>query len=411
MSKELSAPGKRNANLYFALFALGGIAGLLQMSTPVKFGAGFEMVALGKNLAENGSYANPFLVMNTGPTAANPPLYPVFLAILTKILRIPGLIALAATVGNMIANAFTASWLPRISVLFYGDVWPGVVASILWLGSVQLMPAWDASFAVAGLLLFCLFSATRLSLGIIPASIAGVIAGALFGLNPSSLLISLPWIAYLSISRRVVLKQIAVVLAILFLLIFLWVARNFTQLGAFVVRTNLGMTLYSSDNDCAEPSMLADEVHNCFQSHHPNMSLSEAQLLQKLGEVQYDRKRTADAEAWIGTHPNRFRQLTLARLRDFWFPPAEESPFKVRVICVTTILSLPGLLLMIYRRERVVAYILSVLLLYPLMYYIVVSDVRYRYPVLWLSELPAGYFLWRCYARFFPRRQRIDSHT
>ena len=27
------------------------------------------------------------------------------------------------------------------------------------------------------------------------------------------------------------------------------------------------------------------------------------------------------------------------------------------------------------------------------MYYVVVSDMRYRYPILWLSLLPAGYFL------------------
>jgi hypothetical protein len=32
-------------------------------------------------------------------------------------------------------------------------------------------------------------------------------------------------------------------------------------------------------------------------------------------------------------------------------------------------------------------------MIYPLMYYIVVSDLRYRTPVLWLSLLPAGYFL------------------
>jgi len=56
-------------------------------------------------------------------------------------------------------------------------------------------------------------------------------------------------------------------------------------------------------------------------------------------------------------------------------------------------LSLPGVVLMVRRREAVAVYILTVSVIYPLMYYIVVSDMRYRYPVLWLSLLPAGYLV------------------
>jgi hypothetical protein len=47
----------------------------------------------------------------------------------------------------------------------------------------------------------------------------------------------------------------------------------------------------------------------------------------------------------------------------------------------------------VLRRERATLFVLFVLLIYPLMYYIVVSDLRYRAPVLWLSLLPAGYFV------------------
>jgi hypothetical protein len=38
-------------------------------------------------------------------------------------------------------------------------------------------------------------------------------------------------------------------------------------------------------------------------------------------------------------------------------------------------------------------FVLAVGAIYPLMYYIVVSDVRYRYPILFLSLLSAGYFI------------------
>jgi hypothetical protein len=48
---------------------------------------------------------------------------------------------------------------------------------------------------------------------------------------------------------------------------------------------------------------------------------------------------------------------------------------------------------MVRRREAVTGFIAFVLFIYPLMYYVVVSDVRYRYPVLWLSFLAAGYLV------------------
>ena len=38
-------------------------------------------------------------------------------------------------------------------------------------------------------------------------------------------------------------------------------------------------------------------------------------------------------------------------------------------------------------QEPITLYVLVVLALYPLMYYVVVSDMRYRYPVLWLFSL------------------------
>jgi len=386
---------KRNEEIYFGLFALGALAGLLQLASPVQFGLGFEMVALGRNLAEKGSYANPFWVLNTGFTAANPPLYPIFLAVLIKVFRIPSLIVLAVTISNVVANAFIAALLPRVSGLFYGNVKPGIVASLFWLVSAQLMPSWDASFTAAGLLLFCLISASRL--GIVTNSVStlfvGLFLSLLFLSNPSSLLISIPWILYLTLNRKVPWGQTLALIATLLATISIWGGRNHVQLGAFVVRTNLGMTLYASNNDCAESSMIADESHNCFQSHHPNVSLSEALLLNMVGEVEYDRRRTADAGTWIKTHPDKFRALTMDRIREFWFPRLQERPFKASAIWVVTILSIPGLIVMICRRERITLFVIPVLLLYPLMYYVVVSDVRYRYPVLWLSLLPAGYFI------------------
>ena len=393
---------KRDANICFALFIVGGLAGLLQLSSPLNFGSGYEMVALGRNLAGHGTFANPFAPLATGPTAANPPMYPFFLAILFKLLRAPSLVLFAAAISNVVANALTAAWLPRVSILFYQSITPGVIASLLWLAAAQLMPAWDASFTVAGLLLFTLYSASKLESDkpVYQALPGGVLAGALFLLNPSTSLIMLPLIVHFGATRKASFKHATMLLMVLFAIVIGWAIRNDIQLGKPVIRTNLGMTLWASNNDCAQPSMLADEANNCFQSHHPNVSPAEAQLVKSIGEVEYDRRRTADARSWIKEYPRQFLHLTMIRFRQFWFPPGEAidaSPIKAWTIWLTTALSIPGLIFMIKRREPATLVMLAILVIYPGMYYIVVSDVRYRYPVLWLSELAAGYFVDRCW--------------
>lgn len=174
------------------------------------------------------------------------------------------------------------------------------------------------------------------------------------------------------------------------------------------------MTLYASNNDCAQSSMIRDLMNGCYQTHHPNSSMPEAEYLRTVGEVQYDKNRTADAKAWIRAHPAVFLKLTTRRILEFWFPPAEVIPAEYAfsnnfgladydqrwmhqqhaidyAIWAVTGLSIFGLARMAFRREAVVVFVLAVLAIYPLMYYLVVSDVRYRYPVLWLSLLPAGY--------------------
>jgi hypothetical protein len=96
---------------------------------------------------------------------------------------------------------------------------------------------------------------------------------------------------------------------------------------------------------------------------------------------------------WIFSHPRRFAELTAGRVVDFWFPDPGFSPYSSYAIWVITVLSIPGIVLSIGRREATTPLILSIWLIYPLMYYVVFSADRYRYPILWTSLLPAGYGL------------------
>jgi hypothetical protein len=399
----------RNRDFSLELFALAALTGLVTMfSTRIPFGHGFEMVALATNFAQHGTYANPFGTLPTGPSAANPPLYPILLGLLMRLLP-ASLVPLAATTFNVLLNAIIAVLLPRVSVLFFHDRGSGNFAAVLWIAAAPLTPAWDASLTVLCLLLFCMVTAPDSSR---PILAGGALAGALMLLNPSCLLVILPWLGCQVLYKKQAAINAVVILAIAALFTAPWLVRNYIIFDGLVVRTEFGATLYASNNDCAQPS-LTDEEHNaCFLTHHPNTWPNDAQQLRNIGEVRFDRIRLDAALAWIRSHPLRFVQLTAARIRNFWFPPFEEHALNVAAIWIATLLSIPGLILMARRREPLTLFALLALLIFPLMYYLIVSDIRYRYPVLWLGLLPAGYFLSRLAAvREVNGQEKIIQHN
>jgi hypothetical protein len=402
--RKYIAPGgqlnsqKTIAEISFLLFILGGVVGLLNLTTTLPFGSGFEMVALATNLAKHGAFANPLRVLPTGPSAATPPLYPVFLALLIKVLPGP-MVLLAAAVTNIVANAISAALLPKISQAVFGYSAPGIVASIFWLISIRLMPDWDVGFTCCALLFFVVYSVSTLSEKPGPVSfiLSGILAGTMFLLNPMTLLVIFPWLVYLLFLRVVPMKSLisycVIVLGVTAVMVFPWMLRNYHQLGSFVVRTSFGRTIYSSNLDCSKTNLIEDLHSGCAAAYEANFDMNEAIAFRDLGEVNYDHVRMAEAKAWIQSHPKRFLHLTFSRFVAFWFPRTVEYPVQSIAIWIASLLSIPGIIIMLYRREPFAVFTILTLAIFPLVYYVVVSDVRYRYPVIWLSFLSAGYFL------------------
>jgi hypothetical protein len=361
------------------------------------FGHGFEMYAVAKSLAVHGTYANPFQPIVTGPTALLPPLYPFVLAAFTRMLPSP-LIVVAAVCLNIVANAFIAWLLPRLSVAFYGTHKPGTFGAVLWLCSMRLMPQWDLSLTIAGLISFCLLSRTAvMRRGAWRTVAAGVLGGVVLLANPAMSLVIALWLVYLFVfyhpGWRQALRQSAAMSLVALVCLAPWLVRNYRTWHAILLRTSFGITLYSSNNDCASPSLITERRSGCLQATHPVDSVPEARILREMGEVPYDRLKQTEAIAWIRSHPARFGQLTAARFVEFWFPDPSEHWFRCYVIWGITLLSLPGIILMLQHRERISFFLLAVWLMYPPVYYVMVSSDRYRYPILWASLLPAGYFL------------------
>jgi len=387
----MSRPGP--VSLSGPLFVVAFSCCVLQILSSKGFGPGigWESVAIAKQLALTGDYANPFRAGPSGPTAVIPPLFPLWLSVLFRVFPERPAFNLAAAFAAVLAQCLHASLLPAVAQRVFRSEIPGIFAGLLSAFAFRLMPQWDAVFTATGILLFVVCSKACTWRG---SAAAGLCAGVLLLGNASSILVTAPWIAYLCRMEKVsLLRRGAVFVAAASLVVLPWMIRNQIQLGSFTLKDNFGMTAYSSNNDCASAAIATDIQNGCYDSMHPNSSARELALLTKLGECGYDRLRTADTLRWVRSNPAKFARLTAARFREFWFPSLIPMNVFTLVIWLATGLSLPGLALLLQRQHPVSGYLLAVLSIYPLMYYVVVSDVRYRYPVLWITLLPAGYFL------------------
>jgi len=360
-------------------------------------GAGFEIVETARNLAEHGTFANPFSILPTGPSAHCAPLYPAFLALLIRIFGYSTAFARAAFLCCMAMHALHAALLPYVSGLFFRDRRPGIwaAAASIAFPIFYFFPQFEIMYAAVGLMLFCL-AAARLArrAGAWHGLACGLLAGLLALLNPATVFITGLWLLFLlwrdSISRP--WKFIAWAMLGGLLTLSPWTWRNYREFHMLVpVRDDMGLELYVSNNDLAQASFSLNGASH--QLRHPNGSLDEARAVRAMGEAQYSRDRGARALAWIRSHPERFLRLTAARARMFWLSEAQDGPLHTWSIVWTTLASACALLIMAIRREPIALFIAAVMLVYPLLYYGVQFDPRYRVPILWLTLLGAGYLL------------------
>ncbi len=198
-----------------------------------------------------------------------------------------------------------------------------------------------------------------------------------------------------------------------------WLIRNYTVFHQFVpVRDNFGLELSVSNNDCARFGIQRNMNSGCFEQLHPNANIDEARKVLEEGEPAYNERKLRETERWILHNPVRFAKLSAMRFAVFWLPTDTTSFFGPErrlerfMIYGMTLLSLPGLL-MLYRTDaRSAAVCACCLALFPLIYYIVQFEYRYRYPILWvtflLGALPIAVVVERVYESLTMRLPASD---
>jgi 4-amino-4-deoxy-L-arabinose transferase-like glycosyltransferase len=355
----------------------------------------FESGNIAHSLASGQGFASPFRV-NTGPTAWMPPVYPLLLA---AIFRILGPYAFRSFLAAALFNIFCAT-LTCIPIFFAGKRIAGlsVAAVAAWLWAIFpnaiLIPVesmWDASLSA-------LLAATILWATIALAESQRARDWAAYGflwgftlLTNATLLVLLPlllaWLAHGAHKQnRKWFSSLALSLGIVILCCMPWTIRNYKIFHTFVpLRSGLGLQLWLGNNDNTQDIFRAER--------HPIYDATERAQYVQIGEVAYMHKKQTAAVHYMLSHPARETHLVTRRIISFW-SGGTPTPLKdflnvdstwFRFVLLFNLLAALGALLgitfLIRRRSPFWFPVAIFPLVFPWAYYLSLVLPRYRLPI------------------------------
>ena len=386
------------------------------------FEFGWEMGRIARSLATGHGYSDPF-EGHTGPTAWTPPLYPLLLAAVFKLFGVYTLASAWVILAiNSIFSAATAPAVYQIARRAFARN-PDAIKIALWSGWLwALYPAamqyavkwvWDMSLTAC---LFAWIIVLALKLRDNPAATKlWLLFGTLWGLialSNSSLLAFLPFCAlwiiwpthhkgrghseqseesqYLPSSgappapTRAIRNLLLAALCTL-AIVSPWILRNYTALHAFVpLRSNFGAELYES-------AQLENEGYPTMATLPHSEASPDFQRYKRLGELAYSREQGDRARLIIHHHPGLFASHILKRVYFFWASVPHPTEHGSKGVAAETarefsfaFLSLAGLLgLALALRNRIPAAWLFfwAFAIYPVLYYAVTVQARFRHPL------------------------------
>lgn len=356
-----------------------------------------EAGSIGRSLALGKGFSSPY-ARETGPTAILPPAYPLIVAGVFKVFGIATASAFCALVFlNILFATLTCVPLYRIGERLGGA---GLASGAAWLWAVfpngVVIPfewIWETSLSafLASVLLWFTLK--------LPSSARArdwALYGLLWGLalmtNPTlgaALPVLLGWAAWQAwrAHRSAMLPagMPALTVAVAILWCVPWTIRNFTQFHRFVpLRSGFGFELYIGNNENY------DDRHVVW----PPPVTYQRELLRyiHMGEMPFMDEEKRKALAFILAHPRVTCTLIGKRIVEFWLGTAtpitafetHKSPLE-RFVLLCNVL-LPALVvfgavaLLLKRRELAVP-LLAFPVLYPLIYYLTHTSLRYRHAI------------------------------
>jgi len=359
-----------------------------------------EVARVSISVAERGTFADPFSSLPTGFTAHVAPAYVFVYAAVATLFGEGRAGAAALRYLNIGFLALQFALLPVLSEGLGIGMPPGICAALFGMivQPYRVLPGWESLFTGALMVLLCVltlpyFKSPR---GWQHSTLLGFLWAIAILASPQCLLLLFAWshIAAMENSpeqQAQARRAMLVVVAAVAVACLPWFIRNYQRFHAvFVVRDNFGLEFFTSNNACAQPTLLENINSRCHFKTHPNPNPNIAGEVMDIGEIQFNREKLHEALAWISANPRAFASLTARRIVRFWFPYLGSLRYAIPTGLLTS-LSFIGLAAM-FRNHRLAALMLSsTLLLYPLVHYVVQFEARYRYPIFWATFLPAGY--------------------
>jgi 4-amino-4-deoxy-L-arabinose transferase-like glycosyltransferase len=346
------------------------------------------------SIAGGKGFSSPFQ-RDTGPTAWLAPAYPYLLAGIFKVFGVYTLRSFfAALVLNILFS--TATCVPifyagkRIATL-------GVASAASWLWALfpnaVIIPfewIWDTS--LSALLLATLLWAT-LQLAESRRLPNWCLYGLLWGLalltNPAVAMFFpalLGWAAFRTNEReRTPLVRPALAATITLLCCVPWSVRNYVQFHKFIpLRSNFAFELYIGNNENY------DERHRLG----PGAITQDREILRYLhmGETAFMEEEKRKAFTFIAAHPRIESWLIAERFVDFWtgtatplaaLRQADRNWLRFILLCndAAPLCAFVGVFVLLAKKNPLAVPVISVIVFFPLLYYITHTSLRYRHPI------------------------------
>ncbi|HTP86800.1 MAG TPA: hypothetical protein VMJ34_07630 [Bryobacteraceae bacterium] len=392
MTPARAAPLKRIWIWTAVILVLGFIVRLCLLLYAPPENQGQEPVRIAVSLVNSGRYADAY-GENVGPTAHCAPLLPLIVSVPIRIFGAGAESTMPICLLESAVASLAFALLPVLAMAIGIGLRSGVVAGIVgallpvnyW---VQSGSPFDAPYTAVALVVLCILLCgvwRRSAFGLKEGAVFGTVAGIGCLMSPALIPVLAGWAALsLFVFRakaRSVLRFLAAALLCAVVVLLPWAIRNRIALGSTIwTRSNFGLELRVSNNDVVTADLERNVRMKDFASLHPLLSEQLRDRIRHVGEVEFMHEMKRDALAWIASHKHQFLLLTAERFRLYWLPRMRRTSQSLFEAALTAA-GLGGLVLL-WRRQRQSAWLLgTVLVTYPLVYYIIQASPRYRFPV------------------------------
>ena len=355
------------------------------------------------SLAQGRGFANAF-GPDSGPTAHTAPIYPFMLSVLYRVWGTERAGALAQVVFGYGLAGLGYAMMPFVAQALGIPAAVGIVAGL----AAALLPisfyaergtCEDPLTALVMILLVLLQAhiQRRRAHGVSDAAGLGLVYGCALLVSPVLLIVIVVFSLFNLVRGLQTTRNLVVAAACTVAVLVPWTLRNRSAVGHLVwLRSNFGLELSMSNMDGAKPALEDNSAPGgVHRTRHPYLSIPELSIYRRLGEIRYNQARLAEGLTWVREHRAEFAKLALQRMLQFWFPVSNKYFAVTIAVWLITMFAIAGIVLLGLRDFPTSLPIVIPFLVFPLVYYIIETSRRYRYPLEALMMLMACYTVFR----------------